>query len=418
MSKSLRENKDQRKGGKALRYPSYHESGRCSVLSAVLFVSVSFVGVFLVQVLYIYLMGFVSPLILRLLILAAALWAQILILSGLAKSFRIRNIRAVRILSLIVLLICFYAGRCVYVNLVSEMWSRGSNDILEHPTSVSVLLRNWGILFLHPQTVFSSLAQILPYGTSSVNGSMVTGVLLLILWILEFLLFAVFPISFVVYRCSCPYDEDSHQWLSRHEQWRVEYVENYREIRLQLRQNNYEPLVSAVQDLHYYQLKGQESYAIVDFYCHKGKAGPFVSLTNVKAVQSGPRRIRHRAIILCRMLDIGDEAAAELYERLRKEKRESLQKAGGESLSFADKVSSFFFLMGRRRRNISVSMRNSRGKRPHRSNAAVPQETSQEAVSFEEQTEYSDLSSLNDEITIHVPHVTKEMEEEYQKKSK
>ena len=356
-----------------MRYKAYQPSGKSPASGIVLLLLLSFLGAFLIEVCYVYLLGFLSNLLLRFLTVVGAVALLCFWIMYVTRWAKIRNIKVVRIVSLIGLILAFYASRCVYVDLVNEMWSRGASEVLQNRSSFAQLLGRWGGLFISPGTVFSSLYRILPNGVTSVNGRMIAGVPLLLIWLIELMLLIVIPCYTAAATASYPFDEAAGCWLSKREEWPVVYVENYREVRSQLKVKNDSPLLEAIQGVHYY-------------------TGPYVSLVNVKAIQSGPKKLSHKMITLCRFCDIGQEEAKELYERLKNEKGE----VGRRSVSGSEWMNDLNEKMGRGGKTMSQMS-----------------ELSSASLDSQEITIPDEEAPEEEEVTVHVPKVTPEMEKEY-----
>ncbi len=375
-----------------MRYKAYQPSGKSPASGIVLLLLLSFLGAFLIEVCYVYLLGFLSNLFLRFLTVVGAVALLCFWIMYVTRWAKIRSIKVVRIVSLIGLILAFYASRCVYVDLVNEMWSRGASEVLQNRSSFAQLLGRWGGLFISPGTVFSSLYRILPNGVTSVNGRMIAGVPLLLIWLIELMLLIVIPCYTAAATASYPFDETAGCWLSKREEWPVVYVENYREVRSQLKVKNDSPLLEAIQGVHYYQREGQESYAILEFFRNRDHTGPFVSLVNVKAIQSGPKKLSHKMITLCRFCDIGQEEAKELYERLKNEKGE----VGRRSVSVSEWMNDLNEKMGRGGKTMSQMS-----------------ELSSASLDSQEINIPDEEAPEEEEVTVHVPKVTPEREKEY-----
>lgn len=382
-----------KKGGGRMRYKAYRPSGITPPGGVVLLILGGFLGPFIVQAVYVYLLAFLSNLLLRFLVVLAVVLLISYLMAKLTVFSKIRNRRVVRICAVISLILAFYASRCVYVDLVNEMWKRGVSEVMQNQPAFGQLILRWLKLFISPGAVFSSLYKILPSGVTSVNGRMISGVPLLLIWLIEVMLLVVIPAYAASYVSAYPYDEAAGLWLTKREEWPVVYVDNYREVRSQLKAKNDEPLLSAIQQLEYYQREGDESYAVLEFYRRKGYTGPYVSLTNVKAIQSGPKKLTHKNIILCRLCEIGTEEADELYRKLQKSKEEM----GVSSVSVNGWLADLAFKSGRGgKRKIERKLPD-----PHASEE-------REEIEEDLQTE-----AYSEEVTVHVPKVTPEMEQEY-----
>ena len=375
-----------------MRYKAYRPSGIIPAGGLVLMILGGFLGAFLVESVYVYLLGFLSNLVIRFLVVFCVVLGLCYFMAKLTVLSKIRNRRAVRIVALVAMILAFYASRCVYVDLVNEMWKRGANEVLQNRSSIGQLLLRWGQLFVSPGAVFSSLYKILPNGVNSVNGRMIAGVPLLLIWLIEIRLRVVLPAYSASYVSEYPFDEAAGLWLTKREEWPVVYVDNYREVRSQLKLKNDGPLLNAIQQLEYYQREGEESYAVLEFYRRGDYTGPYVSLINVKAIQSGPKKLTHKNITLCRMCDIGTEEADELYQKLKTTRDE----LGIKSVSFNGWLADIAFKKGRKSSKMTP---------------VVTKESQTEEI--KEVEEYLQDDNYSEEVTVHVPKVTPEMEKEY-----
>ena len=388
-----------------MAYQTYRPSGKVPFFGLLLFIVCGLAGCFLIEAGYVYLMRIFGNLLLRVLVIAANLILHGLWLIWLSRVGRIRRPKLVRLLSIVILLIAFYFGRCVYVNLIQEIWDKGFAEVFAHGISGGHLLMQWVRLFLNPGVVFAALVRILPYGVASINGIMINSIPLLLLWIIELGMKILIPYYIVAYYTSRPYDEEWKVWLEKKEEWHVPYVDRYREIRADMRKGDSGKLLDAMDDLTAYQVKGQESYAIIGFYKHGDKVGPYVSLSNVKAVQSGPRKLDHRTITLCRLLDVGAEKADKLYQQIvesYKTQKESDRKEGKKTeRKIGDRLNQAGFEIGRASMNMQTELRQ-QSRKPE-----DPYEMSP--------TEKIDTAAIKktEEITVHVPRVTPEMEQQY-----
>lgn len=390
---------------------SYKASGKYTPGSIAVFLAVGLLAGFLLGAAYIYLLGFVSNMLLRSLVIAGYLFAMSGCLILLVRKTRIRNTRVVLLVTLVILLLSYYSNWVFFVNLVQDAWQKGANEVWAYHFQFPLLLKRWWDLLTSPGALFSAIVQILPYGSSSINGEMLKGIPLLIVWIIEFLLVFLVPLYHVVYRASRPYEEDLGIWLPTKEEWTINYLESYREVRNGIRKQDLNPLLEAINEISFYQLQGQESYSIIEFYRKGSYIGPYITITNIKAVQAGPRKLDHRAITVVKMLDIGAELAAELYAKIRKD-YEAFEKAKPRfevtsKQAWTDKLTSFSFNLLRRTKNISLEIKNST-QSPKRKRRRSTEEAKR--VNSEERP-----ASI-EEITVHVPRVTPEMEKEYLKR--
>ncbi len=397
---------------------SYKASGKYTFGGAMLLLIGGLLGGFVLGASYIYLLGIVANMLLRCLVVVGFVAAMTGWLLFLTRRAKIRNTRVVLLLTGIVLFLTNYSSWVFYILLVFDSWQKGLSEVWSYHLQFPLLLQRWAELFINPAAVIESMAEILPFGFVSINGAQLKDIPLLITWFAEFLLLFFVPLYQVVYRAGCPFDEDKQVWLPVKEEWTISYVEDYREVRNSLRRKDTVPLENALDKINYYQVQGLESYAIMEFY-RKGKLiGPYVTITNVKAVQVGPRKLVHRAISVVKKIDIGSEAATDIYRRIEQgyrlsEKNRPKFKVGSKQ-AWEDRMSSLSFNLSRKTKNITSELKNSTKvskSSKHSVNGA-------EGFSDTQRFNTEEIPAALEEITVHVPRVTPEMEKEYLNRNK
>lgn len=397
---------------------SYKASGKYTFGGAMLLLIGGLLGGFVLGASYIYLLGIISNMLLRCLVVVGFVVALSSWLVFLTRRAKIRNTRVVLLLAGIVLFITNYSSWVFYILLVFDSWQKGLSEVWNYHLQFPLLLQRWAELFIDPAAVIESMAEILPYGFVSINGVQLKDIPLLITWVAEFLILFFAPLYQVVYRAGCPFDEEKKVWLPVKEEWTVNYVEEYREIRNALRRKDVTPLEKALEQISYYQLQGQESYAIMEFYRNGKYIGPYVTITNVKAVQAGPRKLVHRAISVVKKLDIGSEIATEIYRRIEQgyrlsEKNRPKFKVSSKQ-AWEDKMSSFSFNLSRKTKNITSELKNNTKATKGSKHRMQEQESLLDTQRFNTE----EIPTSLEEITVHVPRVTPEMEKEYLKRKK
>ena len=383
-------------------YESYKESGKVPVPGLILYIVLGFFGSYMVLSAYCQFICSFPGVILRLIGKAASLFLiclWLVFLSGLAK---IRRHRLVRILSVIILLAAHYASRGVYITLVKDLWQYGSNEVYKQTSaldSFSALIRLWFVrpvpLWTHPYRIMQGLFEILPIGVGGSGRQTIHGVWLLLFWILELLLLLILPPYRAEKRSQRPFDEINREWSPSSETWTVTYVENYRQIITALRRKDPKPLLGALQEMKAYRVQGEESFALISFSHSLSKTGPYITLVNIKAVQSGPVRIDHRRIVLCRVFNIGAHQAGLLRDRIESEASAlGIDSGQWKKLEWKERLHNLIY----------PSKRKGRQQLP----VQQPDQT-------QSQTRYP---SDDTEITVHVPRITPEMEKAYREREK
>lgn len=397
---------------------SYKASGKYTFASVLMLLIGGLLGGFVLGAVYIYLLGIVANMLLRCLIVVGFVVLMSSWLVLLVRITKIRNTRIVLLMSSIILLLTWYSSWVFYILLVFDSWQKGLSEVWDYHLQFPLLIQRWGELFIDPQLVLKSMTEILPFGFVAINGEQLKDIPLLITWVVEFVILFFGPLYQVVYRAGCLFDEEKQVWLPIKEEWTINYIDEYREVRNGLRRKDFAPLENVLKKICYYQLQGQESYAIMEFYRKGSYIGPYVTITNVKAVQAGPRKLVHRAITVVKKLDIGSEMATEIYERINmeyklNEKNKPKFKIGSRQ-AWEDKVSSLSFNLSRKTKNITSELKTNTklDKSMKHKNGRRDELTDTQRFNMEE------VPSSIEEITVHVPRVTPEMEKEYLNRNK
>lgn len=392
---------------------SYKASGKYTFGGVLLLLLGGLLGGFGLGAAYIYLLGIVANMLLRCLVVVGF----VAIMSGwmvfLVRTAKIRNTRVVLLISSIVLLLTWYSSWVFYILLVFDSWQRGLSEVWSYHFQFPLLLKRWAELFIDPKMVVESMAEILPFGFVAINGQQLKDIPLLITWVIEFAILFFGPLYQVIYRAGCLFDEEKQIWLPVKEEWTIKYVDEYREIRNGLRRRDTIPLENALKEISFYQIQGQESYAIMEFYRKGSYIGPYVTITNVKAVQAGPRKLAHRAITVIKKLDIGAELAAEIYDRIDRgykmnEKNRPKFRISSKQ-AWEDKMSSVSFNLSRKTKNITSELKSNTKARKSYKHKNVGREELTDTQRFNTE----EVPASLEEITVHVPRVTPEMEKEY-----
>lgn len=397
---------------------SYKASGKYTIGGVLLLLIGGLLGGFVLGAAYIYLLGIVANMLLRCLVVVGFVTLMSGWLISLVRIAKIRNTRIVFGLSGIILLLTWYSSWVFYILLVFDSWQKGLSEVWNYHLQFPLLLQRWGELFIEPKLVVKSMAEILPFGFVAINGEQLKDTPLLITWVVEFVILFFIPLYQVVYRAGCLFDEEKQVWLPIKEEWTVKYIDEYREIRNGLRRKDTVALENVLSKISFYQLQGQESYAIMEFYRKGNYIGPYVTITNVKAVQAGPRKLVHRAIIVVKKLDIGAELAEEIYERINmeyklNEKNKPKFKFGSRQ-AWEDKMSSFSFNLSRKTKNITSELKTSTRIDKTLKHRNGKRDDLTDTLRFNTE----EVPASVEEITVHVPRVTPEMEKEYLDRNK
>ena len=372
----------------------YAPSGKFSAVGLIGMIFGGLLGAFIFGTVYIYLMNYFSNMVLRLIIIGGLIAGMSQWMIFLMRIGKIRRpVLAVGITALS-LLFLLYSKWAVYVNMVQEIW-KSTDKVWYANLAMPGFFETWWNTVTHPMDLWKAMVEINLRGFLLVNGRLMTGVPLAILWILETLLLLVIPLYRVALNARKPYVEGKGCWLTEEEEIVITYVQDYRTMRRALLKQEY----SGLSALDYHVLEGQESHGVLTFYRRRDYTGPYITLANVKAIQAGPKKIRHRFVPIVRLVDIGEETAAELYARLHarmmEEESKDKEKATLTGFNLRQWVSSLLADI--------------------RTVAAVKPEPEAEDGQGKSEDVYEDGEKAVsiEEVTIHVPNITPEMEKEY-----
>ena len=384
----------------------YAPSGKFSAVGLIGMIFGGLLGAFIFGTVYIYLMNYFSNMVLRLIIIGGLIAGMSQWMIFLMRIGKIRRpVLAVGITALS-LLFLLYSKWAVYVNMVQEIW-KSTDKVWYANLAMPGFFETWWNTVTHPMDLWKAMVEINLRGFLLVNGRLMTGVPLAILWILETLLLLVIPLYRVALNARKPYVEGKGCWLTEEEEIVITYVQDYRTMRRALLKQEY----SGLSALDYHVLEGQESHGVLTFYRRRDYTGPYITLANVKAIQAGPKKIRHRFVPIVRLVDIGEETAAELYARLHARMMEEESK-DKEKATLTGKGSWKRWFIETRfnlRQWVSSLLADIRTV------AAVKPEPEAEDGQGKSEDVYEDGEKAVsiEEVTIHVPNITPEIEKEY-----
>ena len=363
-------------------------------------------GGLILSFVYVYLLAFLGSAVLRLLTLAgilagASAWMVLLLQWG-----QVRKEWQQLLFVGIELLILYYNKWVLYTNLVEDAWFIGMDRLWEYHFALPDYLFHWAERWLHPQVLIQMMGEILYRGFLSINGQVLKGGLLGAVWAAEAAVLLGLPLLLVRSRMKVPYDEKAHLWLNREEERVVTYVKDYRNIRRKMQEEGPEQLRLALPELQPCRPEGKESYGVLTFFRNGDHIGPYISLGNVRTVQTGPRRTQRQYVQLGEKTEIGREEARALYQRIC-----SAAEEGTLWSRLTDEARELWSRLVAMTAGVRSRLR---GLRKEKTNATTGQPDSMKPMELENGEEVVNL----EDITIFVPRITKEMEEEYRRKSK
>ncbi len=353
-------------------------------------------GELVLAALYINLLAVISNMVLRIIVIAGVVGGSVAWIVFWLQQMQIRR-KGMRILFTVVgLFVLYYTKWALYTNLVEDAWVIGSEQFWHHHFVWPDYLTRWAYRVVRPDLIVQMMGEVLYRGFLSINGEILKGAWLAIVWVGEFIILAILPFWRVNRRMSVPYDEEQHIWLNREEEWMVTYLKDYRALRPLLNNKDAGALQRMLDNTEAYRVKGKESYGILTFFRKGKKIGPYISLMNVKAVQRGPKRLQYQYVPIVKKYDIGAEVAAALYEKIS-------TKAEQEGHGGKKDYMQFFHEL---KMQLTVDWSEWKEKLfPHK-------EEPEEVKEYYEDGE--EVVSVED-ATVFVPRVTPEMEENYRK---
>jgi len=185
----------------------YKPSGRISPVFLLLFFVFMLIAIPVLSVAYIYAIYYIPIIYVSVLIAIAcgALLGVLIMFS--AKWGKNRNKVVVVLLTILAVVLLKYTQWCVYIPLVySEIY----HDYFATFTERLFLSLDY---FISPTQVLAGALDINEYGVWSVGSSdVVTGVPLLVVWVLEFLVFLVCAVVAASFTDTTPFSEKSNAW--------------------------------------------------------------------------------------------------------------------------------------------------------------------------------------------------------------
>ena len=149
---------------------SYKASGQYTAGNVAIFLAGGLGIGFLLGAAYIYLLGLISNMLLRSLVVVGYVFSISGSLIWLVRKTKIRNTRIVLLVTVLILFISYYSSWVFFVNLVQDSWQKGATEVWAYHLQFPLLLERWWELFVSPVALFSAIVDILPYGSLIING--------------------------------------------------------------------------------------------------------------------------------------------------------------------------------------------------------------------------------------------------------
>jgi hypothetical protein len=189
----------------------YKPSGKIPVKGIFISLITTFLITGILSIIYIALQWFIPFIYLNFFIAAGlgfGLGGGVFIAIGAGK---IRNTKYEFVLAVLCGILAWYCQWSLFVSLMSEsessmgggMWVRSSFNLTGF----------WSI-FSHPQILFRSMLLLNEAGTFSLKHNIISGTLLWVVWIIEFLMITGLPILFALSgRATTPFSEQNDEWM-------------------------------------------------------------------------------------------------------------------------------------------------------------------------------------------------------------
>ncbi len=374
----------------------YKPSGKAPFFGVIGMILFGLIGALVLLTGYLYGMNLMPNMGLRILVFIGVLILLSGWMHGLVKTGRIRSPGKAFWLSFFLILIDLYAACILYVVLVHDAWEFPRAEFWKEHITLETP-KKWLYLLLHPVKLKDSMITIMKEGFFTVRGTKIAGVPLLIMWIVEVLLFLLIPSFRAMSQGYKIFSEKHRRWLNQTAEFTCNYIKDHRTLRRQLIKGD----TSGLDEIHYYKVQGQEAHGTITFHHHRGKVSPFVSMQMVKAVQIGPRRIKHFYIPILEQWDLGEAKEEEIFERLLEESGLTREKVTGRG-NYKERL---FW------RSKKEQIRGTIKERVEKTNNRVQVRDSGTYKHGDE------VEGLN-EATVYAPVITSEMEQEYLEKKK
>ncbi len=256
----------------------YQPSGRFSPSSFLYFILSSAIVIPILALAYTYLIWYIPFFYINFFITAGFGFGVGIAISHLAvKIGKVRNSTLALVFGLLGGLIALYFSWAIWVDLVFNIGESYGNSRIGITTSNIEFLQVFGLI-LQPDTLFSFISEINKTGTWGIRGSAVSGTILTIIWVIEFLIVLILSIIFPYIKAKTPFCEEDNKWFNEEDLPAFNFIKNPKEMVVNLENSNQNSFIN----LQHTTKANEESHSIFSLYSSK-KGENFLSIENRQA---------------------------------------------------------------------------------------------------------------------------------------
>ena len=190
--------------------PYYKPSGKFAGVYFLYYVLFTFICVPILSAIYIYLIHYIPFIYLNVLIAIGCGVALGYMMLFAAKNGKARNPAVVLLLSILALLIMKYIQWCIYIPLIYD----NVYEVFYPGLTLGERFVESAYLFVRPGLVYELAAEINEFGAWSFGDNDVNGVMLLVVWTVEFLIMAVCALVIPRLVAKKPFSEEQGNWYT------------------------------------------------------------------------------------------------------------------------------------------------------------------------------------------------------------
>ena len=231
----------------------YKPSGKISGLYILLFLVFAAIGIPILSVTYIYAVYYIPIIYISIFIAVGCGGALGYIMSLAAKLGKARNPLLVTIFTVFAAVLMKYVQWCFYIPLVYNDLYEFYEYYFGYALTIGEQLREAVNYFREPAVVWACIVEVNEYGAWGITnnggdvGDAVTGVMLAIVWVIEFLIMAGLALLGCRNWPKRPYSEDTNTWYRQMDTvYEMDYPANFENLKNSLESGNIDGFVSNV----------------------------------------------------------------------------------------------------------------------------------------------------------------------------
>lgn len=262
----------------------YTPSGQFSPIAFVYFVLVALVVLPLLGGIYAYATWYIPIIYINFIVTIAFGWiAGYVVARVVIQLGKVRNSILAGVFALLAGLIAYYFQWIVWADLaINTTETIGSKraSIAVSNVQMQELLH----LLLNPSDLFELIAQINDEGTWGLRGTVVSGILLSVVWLIEFVVILFFTLVEALNQAKKPFSEIANQWFKAQKISALSYIEDTDEFKKELETENYQKIPELT------LTDKKQSHSIFTLYSLANEY--YLSVTNYLAEQDDKGKVK------------------------------------------------------------------------------------------------------------------------------